>query len=281
MTFIEKYGPEKGALLKKKALDALQKAKSPEAIEKRRTKMTGRKASQETLLKMRRVHLGKRHSEATKKLLSIKSKARPPFSEEFCKNVSIRQTGKKHSESWCKNISRALRGREGKPWTEARKLGARGRRHTPEAKEKIRQAALLAREERKWNDTYIELAIEKELTLRGIAFTKQKRVAGYNVDFLLSNFKIIIEADGCRFHHCEQCPEKWTDFAPDIVAGKRIYDRTRTTQLSIWGYKVFHFWEHEINKSPASCIDRLCLPANLPQTAFVNVATLPPMEEEE
>lgn len=97
----------------------------------------------------------------------------------------------------------------------------------------------------KYKDTSIEIALEKELTRRGIVFQKQYPiyVARTIPDFFISP-NICIYADG-NFWHSQKI-NKGRDIAQDVV-------------LNFNGYKVYRFTETEINKSAKKCIDRIKL----------------------
>ncbi|MFH1585238.1 MAG: NUMOD3 domain-containing DNA-binding protein [archaeon] len=94
----------------------------------------------------------------------------------------------------------------------------------------------------KRENTSIEIAIEKELIKRNIPYLKQAPIEGIAlVDFLLSN-KIIIQCDGDYWHSKKL--NRGRDIAQDTV-------------LYFKGYKVFRFWEKDIKKSPAKCINKI------------------------
>jgi len=94
----------------------------------------------------------------------------------------------------------------------------------------------------KFKDTSIELKMERELIRNNISYEKQVNVEHIAiVDFLLSN-KIIIQCDGDYWH--SQKINKGRDIAQDTV-------------LTFNGYKVYRFWEHEINKSVKNCLAKV------------------------
>lgn len=107
-----------------------------------------------------------------------------------------------------------------------------------EVKDKIRDR-LLEREPI-YQDTSIELKIQKFLSERGIAFEKQYPFSITFIDVAIPDKKIAIYADGCYWHGCPVCNKS-----------KRIkqlnHDKTITAYLEKSGWKVIRFWEHEIN----------------------------------
>ena len=95
----------------------------------------------------------------------------------------------------------------------------------------------------KKENTSIEIAIENELIKRHIPYMKQVPIpiAHTVVDFLLPN-KIIVYADGDYWHNLPKAKDKDTN--QDFI-------------LKFNGYKVYRFWEYEINNSPSKCIDKI------------------------
>ena len=58
----------------------------------------------------------------------------------------------------------------------------------------------------------------------------------------MEEHKLVIQCDGDFWHSKER--NKGKDIAQDTVLG-------------FLGYKVYRFWEHEINESPQKCIDSI------------------------
>ena len=72
------------------------------------------------------------------------------------------------------------------------------------------------------------------------------------VDFYLPGQKIVIQADGCYWHGCPVHYPK-----SHIERVKR--DKKQDLILNTNGYKVYRFWEHEINESVEKCINSIVL----------------------
>jgi len=89
--------------------------------------------------------------------------------------------------------------------------------------------------------TSIELKIEKELIKRDIDFKKQYPIVKARTvpDFFIEP-NIVIYADGDYWHRRPGTPEK---------------DSKQNYMLTINGYKVYRFWECEINKDVGKCVD--------------------------
>jgi very-short-patch-repair endonuclease len=94
----------------------------------------------------------------------------------------------------------------------------------------------------KYSDTSIELKIEAELKLRNINYQKQVWICRCLVDFYLPETRTIIECDGDYWHNLPGAQEK---------------DARKNNLWGFNGFAVYRFWEHEINKSPKDCINKI------------------------
>ena len=184
-------------------------------------------------------------------------------SDSFKKKVKEGNTGQKRTIETRKNISKSLLGNK-------RRIGTK---HTSESKLKMRLAKLgkpgpmkghkasaetrrkqsiaqIHSKKRKYKDTKIELAIEKELIQREIKYDRNigiEKIA--NVDFYLSEYNTIIQCDGCFWHGCPIHNPTWHE--------RRERDSTQDKQLLSKGYTVYRFWEHDIKVSPSECISSI------------------------
>lgn len=195
----------------------------------------------------------------TRKKISIAKKGNKNWegrchSKETKIKISIAKTGKHHSET--AKIKRK----------ENNNAGFRGKHHSAETKEKLRAFNLgksMPMEDRekisearikylssgrcrgkgKTFDTKIELKVQAELDRKGIVYVHPYNAEGIAcVDFYIPEHKLIIQCDGDYWHSIKV--NKGKDIAQD-------------TALGFLGYKVYRFWEHEINKSTKECIDRV------------------------
>lgn len=62
----------------------------------------------------------------------------------------------------------------------------------------------------------------------GVKFRRQHPIAGYIVDFVCIDARLIVEIDGG--HH----------------AGQSAQDAERTTKLEVRGYRVLRFWNNDV-----------------------------------
>jgi very-short-patch-repair endonuclease len=74
--------------------------------------------------------------------------------------------------------------------------------------------------------------------LMGLSFRRQMPIAGYIVDFVCSDHKLIIEVDGSQHGNDSD----------------QLYDNIRTARLEADGWTVLRFW----NDEPLKNIDAVC-----------------------
>ena len=84
-------------------------------------------------------------------------------------------------------------------------------------------------------------------TLRSFKFRRQHPIAGYIVDFVCLERRLVVELDGGQ--HSEQ----------------RAYDEARTHKLREAGYEVARFWDNDVLKHPQAVLqviyDKLACPS--------------------
>lgn len=154
---------------------------------------------------------------------------------ETRKKIGKAHTGKKRTEETKKNISQALKDRL--VWNKGKK-GI----YSEETRRKMSEVKI-KNPNRVFKNTSIELKTEKELKRRNIDYQKQvplcKRAI---VDFYLPKYRIIIQCDGDYWHNLPKQKEK---------------DEQQDKILTLNGFNVYRFWEHEINQSVSNCINKL------------------------
>ena len=135
-----------------------------------------------------------------------------------------------------RSVSEALKG---KPST------VKGKHHTEETRKKLSMLTVkqLASGLMKMKDTSIEIKIEEELGRNHIYYQKHISLCGITVpDFYLPDYRLAIYTDGDYWHNLP------------IVKNR---DEKQNRILKQKGYRVFRFWEHEINKSVSECINKI------------------------
>jgi len=103
----------------------------------------------------------------------------------------------------------------------------------------------------RFSGTKIELALREILDRHGIPYKHNFPLvaARANVDIFLEQQAIVVEADGCFFHRCP------LHFPDNAYVPPR--DPSRDARIEKAGYRVLHFWEHEIKNSIAAVEERI------------------------
>jgi len=189
--------------------------------------------SKEQKEKLRQVHLGRKAADGTKLKMSLAHKGRKPYqiTDEIRKNMSTSHIGKHCS-----------------PKSEFKK----GHKLSKEIKKKMSESHI-RNPNRNFRETKIELKIEAGLQIQGFIYEKQVPLCKTAiVDFYLPEHKIVIECDGCYYHSCPiHFPKNYREI--------RVRDINKDKVLKANGFKIYRFWEHEINESVEKCIGKLLI----------------------
>lgn len=97
-------------------------------------------------------------------------------------------------------------------------------------------------------NTSIEIALQKELTSRGIIFDLHPKLINLTVPDAFVAPNIAIYADGCYWHGCDKCGHQLARPA----ALNHAHDKFVNSELLKAGYKVVRVWEHEIKSGDFS-----------------------------
>lgn len=103
----------------------------------------------------------------------------------------------------------------------------------------------------------LELALRDELIAREVRFEHQHFIAGRSFDFMLNDFKLVIEVQG-DFWHC--CPTQYDEDYFHPVRGMTAseiwaYDKEKRDIVLAYGYHVLELWEHEIKNNNFARLD--------------------------
>jgi very-short-patch-repair endonuclease len=163
-------------------------------------------------------------------------------SEDAKRKISLANKGRKLSIESRKKIKLARAKQIIPPCSEEKKKkigdANRGKTYSPKTTFKKGQDI-----RRVYRETSIERKMALELDKRNVSYLKNKWLKNIaNVDFYLPKENMVIECDGDYWHNLPGMKEK---------------DDLKTQKLIEVGYKVFRFWEHEINKSPKDCVDQV------------------------
>lgn len=125
-------------------------------------------------------------------------------------------------------------------------------------------ADIFTKEKRSWvmsrirgKNTKIEIAMRKILRSNRIGFVQHPKMHG-NPDFLVGK-RTLVFCDGDFWHgFCygkRKRPMK--KYWRDKIETNMRRDRKTTRKLRRDGYSVIRLWEHDIEKRPQMCLDRI------------------------
>ena len=108
------------------------------------------------------------------------------------------------------------------------------------------------------SNTKIDLVMRKMLLDMGIKFEMYPKVLG-NPDFVISGKKIAIFCDGDFWHGYKYDEKKKPSkkFWKEKIERNMTRDRIISAKLRREGWAVLRFWEHDIEKKPGKCRDRI------------------------
>lgn len=114
----------------------------------------------------------------------------------------------------------------------------------------------LKNQEMPFINTKIEKKIAAELTNKGIIFSQQYSIdKKFVCDFAILGFNIIIECDGDYWHANPKFYDRNNLDRRQKMNWNR--DKFKDIYLAKKGWKVFRFFEYDINKSPEKCVERI------------------------
>ncbi|MEK6881472.1 MAG: hypothetical protein AABY22_17755, partial [Nanoarchaeota archaeon] len=122
-----------------------------------------------------------------------------------------------------------------------------GQKQTEVTKEKIRKK--LFQRAKTFKDTSIEIKIHDCLNKLGILYQKHTVIENFVICDIFIEPNTVIFVDGCYFHACPICYPDRTKL--NSTQNKQIIRDTLVNQFfsNLDKYKIFRFWEHEINKN--------------------------------
>lgn len=85
-------------------------------------------------------------------------------------------------------------------------------------------------------------------------------IHGMTPDFAFLSERVAIFVDGCFWHACARC-KKAVRIVDEYWASKlrnnRLRDARQIRLLKRMGWKTLRLWEHEVRRSPATCIAKI------------------------
>lgn len=76
-------------------------------------------------------------------------------------------------------------------------------------------------------------------------------------DFVFPKHKLAVFVDGCFWHGCSRCyrrPKSNRRYWDAKLKKNVRRDRVKRRQLSALGWRVMHFWEHQVLSSTSACV---------------------------
>ncbi|MBI5378264.1 MAG: very short patch repair endonuclease [Thaumarchaeota archaeon] len=125
-------------------------------------------------------------------------------------------------------------------------------------------ADIFTKEKRSWvmsqirgKDTKIEKKMGKILSDNRIKFVQHPQMLG-NPDFRVGKYTVLF-CDGDFWHgyNYEKKKRPAKKFWKDKIERNMTRDRKITRRLRRDGYSVLRFWEHDIERRPEMCINRI------------------------
>lgn len=108
-------------------------------------------------------------------------------------------------------------------------------------------------------DTVPELTIRRHTHARGLRFRKHKNGLAGRPDLVFPAAKVVVFVDG-DFWHGWRFPawkDKLGSYWQQKIASNRRRDQRNFQRLRRDNWLVIRLWEHEVERDPTGCIDRI------------------------
>jgi DNA mismatch endonuclease, patch repair protein len=79
-------------------------------------------------------------------------------------------------------------------------------------------------------------------------------------DFFFCDAKLVVFLDGCFWHGCAKCghlPKTHASFWRAKIERNRARDIANRKLLKRKGFRVFRFWEHDLQQNAIRCIEKI------------------------
>lgn len=106
----------------------------------------------------------------------------------------------------------------------------------------------------KSRDTEPELILRRELWKEGCRYRVQ--YGEEKIDIAFPSRKMAIFVDGCFWHSCPlhgHAPKSNKAYWNGKLSKNLERAKNKDMRLEAKGWKIVHFWEHEVKESPPSC----------------------------
>lgn len=112
----------------------------------------------------------------------------------------------------------------------------------------------------KSKDTKMEISFRKELWKNGLRYRKNSLKHFGKPDVVFKKYKIVIFLDSCFWHGCKKhgtIPATRRDFWIKKIVRNKERDKEVNQHYKKIGWKVFRFWEHDIEKNLENSINKV------------------------
>lgn len=111
----------------------------------------------------------------------------------------------------------------------------------------------------KSRNTAPEMALRKRLWAEGLRFRLKQPLTG-KPDLVFVRARVAVFVDGCFWHGCPehgQIPQTNTEFWRAKIARNCARDEIVNAGLSVKGWTVLRFWQHELKRDMDACIRKI------------------------
>ena len=109
-------------------------------------------------------------------------------------------------------------------------------------------------------DTGIEWIVRRLLWSRGVrGYRVHSKLPG-KPDITFTRHKVAVFLDGCFWHGCPRCfrlPATNTAYWDEKISRNRERDSAVQRELTLAGWEVLRFWEHEVKENPVRVADAI------------------------
>jgi DNA mismatch endonuclease (patch repair protein) len=109
-------------------------------------------------------------------------------------------------------------------------------------------------------DTRPELIIRRLSFARGLRYRKHHSGLPGNPDLVFTSARVVVFVDGDFWHGWQLT--RWegklsTEYWKNKIRGNRERDRRNRRRLRAHGWTVISIWEHEVERDPDRCVNRI------------------------
>lgn len=109
-------------------------------------------------------------------------------------------------------------------------------------------------------DTTPERGLRRLLFSSGIRGYRLKYKLEGKPDLFFPRRQLAVFVDGCFWHKCKKCyvrPKSSNEYWDKKIDGNVARDKRNNRALRSQGIKVLRLWEHEVQRSPEKCLQKV------------------------